>query len=62
MAVLTSGSSAAKRDVNSANITLTSTYNSLQDDVSNVSMDSDDVIDTSAVLQVIVLTVAAFHL
>ncbi|CAO2828989.1 unnamed protein product [Amaranthus hypochondriacus] len=48
---LNKGSSAAKRDVNSANITLTSTYNSLQDDVSNVSMDSDDVIDTSAVLQ-----------
>ena len=61
MAVLTSGRAAAKRDVISANITLTTTYNLRQDDVSNVSMDSDDVIDTSAVLQVIVLTVADFQ-
>ncbi|CAO2829738.1 unnamed protein product [Amaranthus hypochondriacus] len=45
------GRAAAKRDVNSTDTNLTPTYNLLQDDVSNVSLDSDAVINASMVLK-----------
>lgn len=53
LVVLSSGRAVAKRDVDSATVSLTSTFSLLEDDACNVSLVTDDVSNGSTVLKVI---------